>query len=345
MNSRFLKALLGEQHDCTPVWVMRQAGRYLPEYRALRSEVKDFMSFCKTPELACEATLQPIHRFGFDAAILFSDILTIPDAMDLGLHFIDGEGPIFQRPIRSEKDVENIVDYDSNVKLNYVYKTIKLIKKELNNQTPLIGFSGSPWTLAAYMVEGKGSKQFLNIRKMLYQSPSLMHQILKINTKKIIEYLHHQILAGVDAVMIFDTWGGILTPELYQEFSLNYMRDIISSVQKINSSIPVIIYTKGGGMWLERMLSVGAHAIGLDWSIDIAAAKHVLGEKITLQGNLDPAVLYSSCDQIEQAVKKICDSYGPGYRHVFNLGHGIAPDVCPDKVGVLVEAVRKYGQK
>ncbi|MFT6835325.1 MAG: uroporphyrinogen decarboxylase [Francisellaceae bacterium] len=344
-ESRFIQALNGRPHDRTPVWVMRQAGRHLPEYRKIRSQVGSFMEFCRSPELACEATLQPIKRYDFDAAILFSDILTIPDAMDLGLQFKEGEGPVFSKTIRSMSDVNNIRLYDTEDNLGYVFEAIRLVKHELGDATPLIGFAGSPWTVATYMVEGRGSKQFTHVRKMLYQSPDILHALLERNTTETIRYLKEQIKAGVDAVMIFDTWGGVLTSETYELFSLSYMKKIISEIKSEYKDIPVIMFTKGGGFWLKQMVCSGADALGLDWSINISEAKITVDNKVTLQGNLDPAVLYGNASLIERSVENIMTSYGEGYRHIFNLGHGIFPDIDPENVSILMEAVKKYGKK
>jgi uroporphyrinogen decarboxylase len=343
-SNRFLNALAGKPHDSTPIWMMRQAGRYLPEYRAIRAKKKTFMEFCKSPELACEATLQPILRYGFDAAILFSDILTIPDAMGLGLRFIEGVGPVFDKPLRTGSDVDLIVGYETQKSLEYVSDAIRLIKRELDD-TPLIGFSGSPWTLATYMIEGAGSKQFTVIRKMLYQLPELLCKILEINTARIIEYLGLQIEAGVDSVMLFDTWGGVLTEDNYSKYSLLYMSEIIKSIKSKYPDIPIIIYTKGSGLWLKRIAASGANGVGVDWTISLERARRLLGEDITIQGNIDPAALYSKPKEIRKLVKETISSYGDGYRHIFNLGHGIFPDIDPENVKVLVDAVREYGTK
>ncbi len=344
ISGRFLKALRGEPHDSTPLWMMRQAGRYLPEYRAIRAKCKSFMDFCKSPELACEATLQPIRRYGFDAAILFSDILTIPDAMGLGLHFVENKGPVFDVSLRSHKEIESIIDYDVEGSLGYVADAIKLIQNELTD-TPLIGFSGSPWTLATYMIEGSGSKQFTVIRKMLYQAPEILDKVLQVNTARVIEYIDLQIKAGVDAVMLFDTWGGILTEDNYLRFSFSYMREIIQKIKSKYPEIPMIMYTKGSGLWLKNMTQCGADGIGIDWTISLASARKSLGESITVQGNLDPASLYADHKTIKKLVKNNISSYGKGYRHIFNLGHGIFPDIDPDNVQVLVDSVREYGTK
>lgn len=343
-NDRLIRALLREPTDATPVWVMRQAGRYLPEYRELRKKVPDFMTLCKSPDLACEVTLMPINRFDLDAAIIFSDILTIPDAMDLGLSFEKGEGPRFSRPVQDIKAIEKLRVPNVEEKLNYVAEAIKLTSAELNGKVPLIGFSGSPWTIATYMVEGGSSKDFRTIKRLMYAEPQALHLLLEKLTQAIIAYLTMQIKAGANAVMIFDTWGGVLTEACYQEFSLAYMQKIISAIPKeINGvKIPTILFTKNAGHWLETIADSGCHGVGLDWTIDIQDARRRVGDKVALQGNLDPAVLYGSPEQIEKSVKSILEKYGAGPGHIFNLGHGIALDVPPENVAVLVDAVHQY---
>ncbi len=345
-NDRFINALLRKPVDATPVWMMRQAGRYLPEYRATREKAGDFLTLCKTPELACEVTLQPLERYELDAAILFSDILTIPDAMGLGLSVNEGVGPRFERTIRTEKDVENLSVPDPEDDLGYVMDAVRLIRKELDGSVPLIGFSGSPWTLATYMIEGGSSKDFRQIKTMMYQAPELLHKLLSTITESVISYLNAQIAAGVQTVMVFDTWGGVLTTNDYEAFSLQYMRKIIKALNTGSGDdrIPAILFTKGGGLWLEQIADTGCDGIGLDWSIEIGDAKARVGDRVTLQGNMDPAMLRAPDDRIRQEVKHIIDSFGEGSGHVFNLGHGITPDIDPEKVKVYVDAVHEFSQ-
>lgn len=346
-NDRLIRALLRRPVDCTPVWMMRQAGRYLPEYRQTRARAGDFMSLCKNPQLACEVTLQPLERFDLDAAILFSDILTIPDAMELGLYFEEGEGPKFRKPIRTAKDIETLPAPDVADELGYVMDAVSLIRQELNGKVPLIGFSGSPWTLATYMVEGGPSRDFATIKTMLYNQPEILHQLLGKLSRVIIDYLNAQIRNGVQVVQIFDTWGGVLTGPAYREFSLQYARSIISELDtgKGDEIVPVIWFTKGGGLWLEDMLTSGCDCLGLDWTVDIGLARERVAGKISLQGNMDPAVLRASSTIIEAEVKKIIDAYGAGSGHVFNLGHGITPDVPPTSAKIMVDAVHNYSSK
>lgn len=340
-NDRFLKALLKQPVDKTPLWIMRQAGRYLPEYRQVRQRCKDFLTLCKTPELACEVTLQPIRRFNFDAAIIFSDILTIPDAMGLGLYFQEGEGPKFKNPIRTIQDIQKLNVTDIQEKLGYVTEAIQLVKKELADTIPLIGFSGSPWTLATYMIEGESSKNFTRAKNFLYTEPKYLHQLLTHLSQIIADYLLAQIAVGANAVMLFDTWGGILTTNAYREFSLHYMAQIINKINLIHQKkIPIILFTKNGNEWLEDIANTNCHAVGLDWTIDIGVAKKRVGDKVALQGNLDPAILFSSPERIREQVKKILEDYGKEPGHVFNLGHGILPDTPIESVEVLVDAVR-----
>lgn len=347
-NDRFLRALLCQPVDCTPIWIMRQAGRYLPEYRATREKAGDFMTLCKTPELACEVTLQPINRFNLDAAILFSDILTIPDAMGLGLYFTEGEGPKFRHPISRAEEIVALSAPDPEISLGYVSSAIRLIKRELDNRIPLIGFSGSPWTLACYMIEGGASKTFSIIKKMLFQNPQELSALIEILIQSVTAYLNAQIAAGVNAVMIFDTWGGILTTSAYQQFSLNPMAKIIAGLNKNenNEKIPVILFTKNSAQWLAHIAQTTCNAIGIDWMIDLKHAREIIsqnsnGQKIALQGNMDPAVLYSNPEFIRNEVRTILNSYGPGPGHIFNLGHGITPDIPPEHVGILVDAVHE----
>lgn len=346
-NDRFLKALLRENVDVTPVWMMRQAGRYLPEYRSIRKQAGDFMTLCQTPQLACEVTLQPLRRYAFDAAILFSDILTIPDAMGQGLYFSEGEGPKFRKVIRSAADVEKLPDVNIASELSYVTDAVSLIRKELNGSIPLIGFSGSPWTLATYMIEGGGSKDFRIAKQFMYDNPEAMHLLLEKLACAVTEYLNAQIRAGAQAVQIFDTWGGILTPGSYREFSLAYMNKIISKLHTENEGrkVPVIVFTKNGGQWLEAIADSGCHAVGLDWTTDIGTARKRIGDRVALQGNMDPAMLYASPAAIRKEVASILQSFGSGNGHVFNLGHGITPEVSPENVAVFVEAVHEFSNQ
>ncbi len=346
-NDRYLRALLKEPVDCTPVWMMRQAGRYLPEYKATRAIAGDFMSLCKNAELACEVTLQPLRRFALDAAILFSDILTIPDAMGLGLYFEAGEGPKFERPIQSRADVEKIAKPDPEGELQYVMNAVRTIRKNLKGEVPLIGFSGSPWTLATYMVEGGSSKAFTKIKKMMYAEPHTLHLLLDKLADTVVDYLNAQIKAGAQSVMVFDTWGGVLTPRDYNEFSLQYMHKIVDGLIRENEGrrVPVTLFTKNGGMWLEKIAATGCDAVGLDWTINIAEAKSRIGDKVALQGNMDPSILYAPAARIEQEVELILEGFGKGSGHVFNLGHGIHLDVPPENAGVFVDAVHKQSAK
>ncbi|MDX1539269.1 MAG: uroporphyrinogen decarboxylase [Arsukibacterium sp.] len=345
-NDRYLRALLKQPVDRTPVWMMRQAGRYLPEYRATRAVAGDFMSLCKNPELACEVTLQPLRRYPLDAAILFSDILTIPDAMGLGLYFGEGEGPKFQRPIRDFMDVVNLPVPDPEQELKYVMDAVRTIRRELNGSVPLIGFSGSPWTLATYMVEGSGSKTFSIIKKMMYSEPEILHMLLDKLAQSVVLYLNAQIAAGAQSVMIFDTWGGILTPRDYKEFSLSYMQTIVDGLTREadGRKVPVTLFTKNGGQWLELIAATGCDGVGLDWTTDVGNARARIGDKVALQGNMDPSVLLGSPERIRQEVQSILDSFGQGSGHVFNLGHGITPDVDPERAGVFIDAVQSLSR-
>ena len=340
-NDRFLRALMRQPVDRTPIWMMRQAGRYLPEYRASRAQAGDFMSLCKNHELACEVTIQPLDRYPLDAAILFSDILTIPDAMGLGLYFEIGEGPKFNKIVRTEADVQELKVVNTEADLDYVLKAVSTIRSELNGRVPLIGFSGSPWTLATYMVEGGSSKDFRHVKAMMYNTPEVMHQLLDVLARSVIDYLNAQIRAGAQAVQIFDTWGGSLSDVAYQEFSLKYMKQIVDGLTRENdgAKVPVILFTKGGGQWLESMADTGADALGLDWTTDIGSARTRVGDRVALQGNMDPSVLYASPEKIRSEVKRILESYGTGSGHVFNLGHGIHQFVDPENARVFVESV------
>ncbi|AEP31243.1 uroporphyrinogen decarboxylase [Brumicola nitratireducens] len=343
-NDRYLRALSKQPVDVTPVWMMRQAGRYLPEYKEIRAEAGDFMALCTNPELACEVTLQPLRRFPLDAAILFSDILTIPDAMGLGLYFEAGEGPKFKSPIVDKAGVDKLAIPDPELELKYVMDAVRTIRKNLKGEVPLIGFSGSPWTLATYMVEGGSSKAFTKIKKMAFAEPSILHALLDKLADSVILYLNAQIAAGAQSVMVFDTWGGVLSPRDYKLFSLQYMEKIVAGLTRNyeGQKIPVTLFTKNGGMWLESIAATGCDAIGLDWTIDIADAKARVGDKVALQGNMDPSILYAQPERIEQEVQDILAGFGEGDGHVFNLGHGIHLDVPPENAGVFVDAVHKY---
>ena len=342
-NDRFLRALMRQPVDVTPVWMMRQAGRYLPEYRASRARAGDFMGLCMNPEMACEVTLQPLDRYPLDAAILFSDILTIPDAMGQGLYFETGEGPRFRKVINSLADIEALPVPDPENDLGYVMDAVRTIRRELNGRVPLIGFSWSPWTLATYMVEGGSSKDFRKTKAMLYDQPEAMHLLLDKLAQSVTSYLNGQILAGAQAVQIFDTWGGNLSADAYQKFSLAYMRKIVSGLIREHDGrkIPVILFTKNGGLWLESIADAGADALGLDWTMDIGVARSRVGAKVALQGNMDPTVLYAKPAAIRAEVARILASYGKGSGHVFNLGHGITPEVDPAHAGAFIEAVHE----
>ena len=343
-NDRFLRALARQPVDKTPVWMMRQAGRYLPEYRQVRGQAGDFMSLCKNTQLACEVTLQPLERFELDAAILFSDILTIPDAMGLGLYFAEGEGPKFHKPLRSEADIDQLEVINTAVDLTYVTDAVSMIRQELNGRVPLIGFSGSPWTLATYMIEGQSSRDFTRAKTMLYTQPELLHQLLEKLALSVIDYLNAQILAGAQVVQIFDTWGGALSHSAYLEFSLTYMAKIVDGLikQADGRDVPVILFTKGGGLWLEAMADTGCDCLGLDWTVVIGAAHHRVGDKVALQGNMDPAILRAKPEVIRGEVKRILGSFGQNDGHVFNLGHGITPDINPDNAKIFIDAVHEF---
>ena len=346
-NDLYLRALAREPVERTPVWVMRQAGRYLPEYLATRKRAGDFMTLCSTPELACEVTLQPLDRFGLDAAILFSDILTIPDAMCLGLHFETGEGPKFERPVRTRADVDALPVPDPGGELRYVTDAVSLIRRELDGRVPLIGFSGSPWTLATYMVEGGTSKDFSKVKGMLFADPATLHAMLDKVADSVIAYLNAQVEAGAQALMVFDTWGGVLSPANYREFSLAYMAKIVDGLvrEADGRRVPVVLFTKNGGAWLSEMAGTGCDGLGVDWTTDLRDARERVGDRVALQGNLDPSTLYGSPESIREAVKVVLDSYGEGPGHVFNLGHGIHQHVVPEHLGVMVEAVRELSAR
>lgn len=340
-NDRFLRALARESVDRTPIWMMRQAGRYLPEYRATRAQAGDFMSLCRNADLACEVTLQPLERYPLDAAILFSDILTIPDAMGLGLYFETGEGPKFKHVVRDRATVDALPTLTATTDLDYVMNAVSTIRGALNNRVPLIGFTGSPWTLATYMIEGGSSKDFPNAKAMLYNDPDTLHALLHKLALAVTDYLNAQIRAGAQVVQIFDTWGGALAHNAYEAFSLRYMQMIVDGLIKEQDGrrVPVILFTKGAGQWLETMARTGADALGLDWTTDLGQARQRVGDKVVLQGNMDPAVLYSQPASIRAEVARILDSYGHGGGHIFNLGHGITPSVHPDHAKAFIDAV------
>ena len=339
-NDTLLRALLREPTEYTPVWIMRQAGRYLPEYNETRRRAGSFLALAKTPELACEVTLQPIDRFALDAAIIFSDILTVPDAMGLGLYFAEGEGPKFERPLRDERDVHSLAPPDLG-KLRYVFDAIAMTRKALDGRVPLIGFSGSPFTLACYMVEGGGSDDFRRVKTLLYAEPKLLHRILEVNAAAVTAYLNAQIDAGAQAVMVFDTWGGSLSGPAYAEFSLEYSRRVLGGLKRTSEgrTVPRILFTKGGGQWLEAMASSGADALGVDWQTSLAEARRRVGERVALQGNMDPMALFGTREAIEREAARILEEFGGGPGHVFNLGHGVSQHTPPEHVGALVEAV------
>ncbi len=346
-NDTFLKALMRQPTDYTPVWMMRQAGRYLPEYRQSRKNAGSFLQLCKNADFATEVTMQPLDRYPLlDAAILFSDILTVPDAMGLGLYFEEGEGPKFERTLQLEADIKKLTVPDMG-KLQYVFDAVSQIRKTLNGRLPLIGFTGSPWTLATYMVEGKGKTDFLTIKKMAYARPDLLHHILDTTAQTVIQYLNAQIAAGAQAVMIFDSWGGALSHDAYKEFSLNYMQKIVDGLTKTNDGrvVPSVVFTKGGGLWLEAQAAIGADALGLDWTVDIGSARQRVGAQVALQGNLDPAILLSTPEAIEKEVVKVLQSYGNGHGHVFNLGHGITQLTPPENAAAMLDAVRTHSRQ
>jgi uroporphyrinogen decarboxylase len=340
-NDRLIRALLRQPVDRTPVWIMRQAGRYLPEYRATRARAGSFMKLCQTPELACEVTLQPLARFPLDAAILFSDILTIPDAMGLGLYFTEGEGPKFERPLRDERAIAALAKPDPEVELRYVMDAVRLIRHELAGKVPLIGFAGSPWTLATYMIEGASSREFALAKGMMREQPAALHALLSTLAATVADYLNAQIRAGVQAVMIFDTWGGALNTREYLDCSLHYMQRIVGLLTRthLGQRIPVILFTKGGGEWLEQITASGCDAIGLDWTVSLQSARERTRDQVALQGNLDPEILHAPAETVVAATEKVLADYGHGHGHVFNLGHGIQPDVNPEKLASLIATV------
>ena len=338
-----LRAFMREKTDYTPVWMMRQAGRYLPEYNATRKRAGSFLGLCKSPDYATEVTMQPLERFPLDAAILFSDILTVPDAMGLGLYFAEGEGPKFERTVRDEAAVAKLAVPDIEATLGYVTGAVRQIRRTLDGRVPLIGFSGSPWTLACYMVEGGGSDDHRTVKAMAYQRPDLMHRILEVNAQAVTAYLNAQIDAGAQAVMIFDTWGGALSAAAYKTFSLAYMSKVVAGLKRESEGrrVPVVLFTKGGGLWLEDMAATGCDALGLDWTIELSEARRRVGDKVGLQGNIDPTVLFAGPETVRAEVGKVLASYGHGHGHVFNLGHGISQFTPPEHAAALVAAVHE----
>jgi uroporphyrinogen decarboxylase len=346
-NDRLIRALLRKPVDITPVWIMRQAGRYLPEYRATRKKAGDFIKLCQTPELACEVTLQPITRYPLDAAIIFSDILTIPDAMGLGLKLVESVGPKFENSINSLSDIKNLPLPDPEEELGYVMDAIRLVRKELNGSVPLIGFSGSPWTLATYMIEGGSSKEFSKAKKMLQAEPDTLHILLDHLAKSVILYLNAQIKAGAQVIMIFDTWGGILTTPNYMEFSLFYMKKIYEQLEtNFNGiKIPVIFFTKGSSLWIEDIAKTGCDAVSIDWNSNIGHVRKKVGDRVAIQGNMNPTILKEGEETIVREVQSILHSFGPNPGHVFNLGHGITPDINPDNVEIFIRAVHDFSKE
>lgn len=345
-NDRFLRALAREPVDQTPIWMMRQAGRYLPEYRQTRAQAGDFMALCTNPSLACEVTMQPLERYPLDAAILFSDILTIPDAMGLGLYFEAGEGPRFRHPVRTRAAIDALDVPAMADALRYVMEAVRTIRSALNGRVPLIGFSGSPWTLATYMIEGGGSKEYRYAKGLLYSDPDALHVLLSKLADAVTDYLNAQIAAGAQAVQIFDTWGGVLTAPAYETFSLDYMARIVNGLTREAEGrrVPVILFTKGGGAWLERMADTGCDALGLDWTVDLGACRRRVGDRVALQGNLDPSVLFGSDAFIESEVRRLLSSFGPHVGHVFNLGHGINQHVEPSRAASMIDAVQRISR-
>ena len=339
-NDVLLKALARERTPYTPIWLMRQAGRYLPEYNATRTKAGSFLKLAKTPALAAEVTLQPLERFPLDAAIVFSDILTIPDAMGLGLSFAEGEGPRFEHPLRDEAAIGRLAAPDPNAELGYVMDAIRESRSGIAGRVPLIGFSGSPFTLACYMVEGAGSEDWRNLKSMRYARPELLHRILEVNAKAVADYLNAQISAGADAVMLFDTWGGILAHDDYETFSLRYSRRVLENVR----GAPTILFTRGGSPWLAAMMKSGCNAVGLDWTADARAARSMAAGRVALQGNLDPAALFAPPERVREAARKVIDSFGLAPGHIFNLGHGVQPRTPVESVAALVDEVRAYSR-
>jgi len=346
-NDTFLRALMRQPTEYTPMWLMRQAGRYLPEYCETRKRAGSFLQLCKSPSMACEVTLQPLARYNLDAAILFSDILTVPDAMGLGLYFAEGEGPRFERPLKDEWEIRNLAAPDPHAELQYVMDAVSEIRRALGGSVPLIGFSGSPWTLACYMVEGGSSADYRKVKSLMYSRPDLMHHVLEVTTQAVIAYLNAQIEAGAQAVMVFDSWGGVLAHDAYREFSLAYLERIAAGLirEREGRAVPSIVFTKGGGLWLDAIADAGYSAVGLDWTVDLGKARELVGHKVALQGNLDPAVLFASPEAVAEQTRRVLDSYGNHPGHVFNLGHGISQFTSPDNVSVLVDTVHDYSRR
>ncbi len=341
-RARLLRALARQPVDRTPVWLMRQAGRYLPEYRRVRERAGSFLKLCTTPEIACEVALQPLRRFPLDAAILFSDILTIPHAMGLGLHFVEGEGPTFEQPVRTPRDIDRLAAPDPEDDLRYVVDTVRLLRAELDERIPLIGFAGSPWTLATYMVEGGSSVHFARAKRLLYEEPRAAHRLLAVLAESVRTYLRAQAHAGANVLMVFDTWGSVLGPHEYRDFSLAYLARIVRAL-KSEVDTPIVLFGRGGGQWLNELAATGCDALGIDWTVDIGRARREVGDRVALQGNLDPCVLYTSPATIRGQVRQVLDAYGPGPGHVFNLGHGLQPGMDPARVAALVDAVHELG--
>lgn len=344
-NSLFIRALSQKSHERTPVWLMRQAGRYLPEYRAVRQNVKNFWELCQTPELACEVTLQPLRRYALDAAIVFSDILTIPQAMGFPLEFQEKRGPVFLNVFENESSRSKIQLEGIHDRLDYVYQTVRMVRQNMPKDIPLIGFSGSPWTLACYMIEGQSSREFDKVFSMMYRHPQLLNDLLASLSTVVAEYLIHQAQSGAQALMIFDTWGGLLPASAIAPFNFNHTQKIVEKVRLACPNTPVLVFSKGCGFWLPHLAKLGCQGLGLDWTIDMGTARQMVQDKVCLQGNLHPKVLLQSHEVIRQEVKRVIESYGQGWGHVFNLGHGITPDVPPDAVQVLIEAVREYSTR
>jgi uroporphyrinogen decarboxylase len=342
-NDTFLRALMREPTPYTPIWIMRQAGRYLPEYNATRARAGSFLALAKSPELACEVTLQPLDRFALDAAILFSDILTVPDAMGLGLHFAQGEGPRFERPLQDERAIASLAPPDLD-RLRYVFDAVALIRRSLDGRVPLIGFSGSPFTLACYMIEGGGSDDFRRVKTLLYARPDLLHRVLAVNADAVTAYLNAQVDAGAQALMIFDTWGGTLGHAAFREFSLAYSKRVLAGLSRESEGrvVPRILFTKGGGLWLEDMAESGADALGVDWQTSLGNARRRVGRRVALQGNMDPMALFAPPESIEAEARRVLEDFGSGPGHVFNLGHGVSQHTPPEHVHALVEAVHRH---
>jgi uroporphyrinogen decarboxylase len=345
-NDTFLRALLRQPTEYTPVWLMRQAGRYLPEYCETRKRAGSFLQLCKSPDMACEVTLQPLARYDLDAAILFSDILTVPDAMGLGLYFAEGEGPRFERPLRDEWEIRNLFAPDPHAELQYVMDAVSEIRRALGDSVPLIGFSGSPWTLACYMVEGGSSDDYRKVKSMAYSRPDLMHHILSVTADAVVKYLNAQIEAGAQAVMVFDSWGGVLSEAAYKEFSLPYLERVVSGLirERDGERVPSIVFTKGGGLWLESIAAIGCDGVGLDWTMDIGRARQLVGDKVALQGNLDPNVLFAPHEVVAAETRKVIDAFGAHPGHVFNLGHGISQFTPPESVAVMVDTAHEHSR-